>query len=144
MNIALSHPPQSLASAVRSVQQFLRLHKLGRPSRQEGVFLVPTQSKGLVCALEAEVRTQNRVSSIRKIFLGARPCTPHRKSSRAREDERGNPDLINSCMDSHHETWCRSGNCTCTSKEKKLRQNGLFYLLSIRSTEVVCLPWANQ
>jgi hypothetical protein len=71
--------------------------------------------------------------------LGVRTCAPHRKSSRAREDERKTRDLINACMDFRHGTSFRSVKCTCSSKEKKLHQNGFWSLLSIRSKEAVCL-----
>jgi hypothetical protein len=67
---------------------------------------------------------QNNASSTKRIFLGVRTCAPHRKSSRACEDGRGTRDLINACMDFRHGTSFRSVKCTCSSKEKKLRQIG--------------------
>jgi hypothetical protein len=58
--------------------------------------------------------------------------------------ERRVADLMNTCIDRCHGTSRRLVNCTRTSKEKKLRQNGFWSLLSTGSREAVCLLWANQ
>jgi hypothetical protein len=50
-------------------------------------------------------------------------------------NERRVADLMNTRIDRCHGTSRRLVNCTCTSKEKELRQNGFRSLLSTRSRE---------